>query len=138
MENTMSRGRIWVAKLMSGIVILFMILDSMSKFFKPTSVVEGTIALGYSEHHLLVIGILGFVSAVLYALPRSSILGAVLLTGYFGGAISTHIRLDNPLFTHTLFPVYLAILAWGGIWLRDAKLRELFPCKECENGKEKL
>ncbi|MDP4549559.1 DoxX family protein [Alkalihalobacillus macyae] len=130
MEKTMSLGRVTLARLMSAIVILFMFLDSLSKFYKPTAVVEGTLELGYSEHHLLVIGILGLFSVILYAFPKSSILGAVLLTGYFGGAIATHIRLDNPLFTHTLFPLYLAILAWGGIWLRDEKLRSIFPCKE--------
>ncbi|MEQ8808269.1 MAG: DoxX family protein, partial [Imperialibacter sp.] len=74
-----------------------------------------------------ILGILGLLSTLLYALPKTSILGAVLLTGYWGGVIATHLRLDNPLFSHLLFPVYLAILAWGGLWLVNEQLRALFP-----------
>ncbi|WP_408010339.1 DoxX family protein [Pseudalkalibacillus sp. A8] len=125
-----SKRRFRVAWTISGLVILFMLFDSISKFFKPASVVEGTVSLGFSEHHIFVIGILGFLSAILYMIPRFSVLGAILLTGYFGGAIATHVRLDNPLFTHTLFPVYIAVLAWAGIWLRDENLRKLFPIKK--------
>lgn len=128
--NTTSKGRLWTARIMSGIVILFMLMDSIMKFIQPPSVVEGTVSLGFAEHHILVIGILGLISILLYAYPRTSILGAVLLTGYWGGAIATHVRLDNPLFTHILFPIYLAILAWGGIWLREEKLRDLIPFKK--------
>jgi hypothetical protein len=100
------------------------------KFVQPLSVVEGTVSLGFAEHHILTLGILGLLSTLLYVYPRTSILGAVLLTGYWGGAIATHVRLDNPLFTHILFPVYLAILAWGGIWLVNEQLRNLFPFKK--------
>ncbi|QYR19664.1 DoxX family protein [Paenibacillus sp. sptzw28] len=125
--KTMSRSRLWTAGIMSGLVILFMLFDSVMKFMKPEPVVEGTLALGYAEHHIVVIGVLGLLSTILYAIPRTSVLGAVLLTGYFGGAIATHIRMDNPLFSHTLFPVYIAILTWGGIWLRNDKVRRLFP-----------
>jgi hypothetical protein len=116
--KTISKGRLWTARIMSGIVILFMLMDSIMKFVQPLSVVEGTVSLGFAEHHIL------------YVYPRTSILGAVLLTGYWGGAIATHVRLDNPLFTHILFPVYLAILAWGGIWLVNEQLRNLFPFKK--------
>jgi hypothetical protein len=137
MNSTISRSRLWMARFMSGLVILFMLFDSISKFLKPSSVVEGTLELGYSEHHIMLIGILGLLSAILYTIPRISVLGAVLLTGYFGGAIATHIRLDNPLFTHILFPVYLAVLAWGGIWLRDEKLRELFPLRKRAQANQK-
>ncbi len=127
MHNPLSKKRLWTARTLSGLVVLFMLLDSLFKFIQPDSVVEGTRALGYAEHHLVVIGTLGLVSTVLYAIPRTAILGAVLLTGYFGGAIATHVRLDNPLFSHVLFPVYLAVLAWSGIWLRNAQVRELIP-----------
>lgn len=130
--NQISKPRLWTSWIMSGLVILFMLADSAFKFIKPAEVVEGTIALGYAEHHLLVIGMLGLLSTLLYAWPRTAVLGAVLLVGYFGGAIATHLRLDNPLFSHTLFPVYLAILAWGGIWLRDKRLHELIPLKKEE------
>ena len=125
-----SKAILWTSRIMSGLVILFMLFDSIFKFVKPTTVVEGTLTLGYAEHHIVVIGLLGFISILLYAIPRTSFLGAVLLTGYFGGAIATHFRLDNPLFTHTLFPVYLAVLAWGGIWLRNVEVRKLIPLQK--------
>ena len=115
---------------MSGLVILFMLFDSVMKFIKPAEVVEGTLSLGFEEHHIFIIGLLGLLSAILYLVPRTSILGAVLLTGYYGGVIVTHLRLDAPLFSHTLFPVYLAVLAWGGLWLRDESVRSLFPFRK--------
>jgi hypothetical protein len=126
-KKTISKSRLWTARIMSGIVILFMLMDSIMKFVQPPSVVEGTVSLGFAGHHIFLIGILGLLSTLLYIYPRTSILGAVLLTGYWGGAIAKHVRLDNPLFTHVLFPVYLAILAWGGIWLINDQLRNLFP-----------
>ncbi|MFH6983627.1 DoxX family protein [Marinoscillum luteum] len=129
MKNTrpISKSRRWTARTMSGIAILFMLMDSIMKFIQPPTVVETTVALGFAEDQIYVLGILGLLSTLLYALPRTSVLGAVLLTAYWGGAMATHLRLDNPLFTHLLFPVYLAILAWGGIWLINEPLRELFP-----------
>ncbi|MBB3109717.1 hypothetical protein FHS18_001780 [Paenibacillus phyllosphaerae] len=126
MVKAQSKGRRWAAYLLSGIVIVFMLMDSISKLFKPASIVESTTSLGFAEHHLLTIGILGLISTVLYAFPRTSILGAILLTGYYGGVVATHIRLDNPLFSHVLFSVYLAIFAWAGLWLRDPRVRKLF------------
>ena len=100
------------------------------KFVKPKEVIEGTLALGFGEEHLPIIGTLGLSSTLLYAFPRTSILGAILLTGYFGGVVATHVRLNNPLFTHTLFTVYFGILVWGGLWLRNSKLRELLPLRQ--------
>ncbi|MEF3303725.1 DoxX family protein [Paenibacillus sp. GYB003] len=123
MGNTNSKGRLWTGRIMSGIVILFMLFDGISKLFKPAVVVEGTTTLGFAEHHIVLIGILALIPTILYAIPRTSILGAVLLTGFYGGVIATHVRMDAPLFTHTLFPVYLAILAWVGLWLRNEKAR---------------
>lgn len=89
---------------MSGLVVLFMLLDSIMKFVKPAEVIEGTLALCFSEQHLPIIGMLGLVSTLLYIFPSTSILGAILLTAYFGGTVATHLRLNNSLFTHTLFP----------------------------------
>ncbi|MED4753568.1 DoxX family protein [Brevibacillus choshinensis] len=132
MRDTMSKGKLWTARIMSGLVILFMLLDSIMKFVKPAPVVEGTLELGYSEHHIVVIGALGLLSTLFYLIPRTTFFGAVLLTGYFGGVIATHIRMDAPLFTHTLFPVYLAVLMWGGIWLRHEKVRKLVPFAKSE------
>jgi hypothetical protein len=125
MVTNISKGRLWTARIMSGLVILFMLFDSILKLIKPAPVVEGTVTLGYAEHHILVIGILGLLSTILYAVPRTSFLGALLLTGYFGGVIATQFRVDAPLFTHILFPIYLAVLTWGGVWLRDEKVRKL-------------
>jgi hypothetical protein len=130
MKNTVSKTTLWTSYVMSGLVILFMLMDSIMKFVKPPEVIEGTLTLGFAEHHLPVIGTLGLISTLLYTFPRTSILGAILLTAYFGGAIATHVRLDNPLFTHTLFTVYFGILIWGGLWLRNSKLRELLPLRQ--------
>jgi hypothetical protein len=130
MENTISKSTRWISYIMSGLVILFMLFDSIMKFVKPPHVIEGTLALGYGEEHLIVIGTLGLISTLLYAFPRTSILGAILLTGYFGGAVATHLRLNNPLFSHTLFTVYFGVLIWGGLWLRNMKLRELLPIQQ--------
>ena len=123
--NTLSKGRLWTSRIMSGIVILFMLFDSIFKFIQPEEVVQGTTELGYGAHHIALLGTLGLLSVIVYAIPRTSVLGAILLTAYFGGAIATHVRLDNPLFSHVLFPVYLGILAWGGLWLRDERVRKV-------------
>ena len=112
---------------MSGLVILCMLMDSIMKFVKPPEVIQGSVDLGYAEHHIVIMGTLGLITTILYIIPQTAILGAVLLTGYFGGAVATHVRMDNPLFTHILFTVYLGILAWGGLWLRNENLRKLFP-----------
>ena len=130
MENTVSKTKLWISYVMSGLVILFMLMDGIMKFVKPPEVLEGTLALGFAEQHLPVIGTLGLISTLLYAFPRTSILGAILLTSYFGGAVATHLRLNNPLFTHMLFTVYFGILIWGGLWLRNSKLRELLPLRQ--------
>jgi hypothetical protein len=128
MENsTESKSKRWISYGMSGLVILFMVFDGVMKFVKPPEVIEGTQALGYGVEHLPILGGLALLSTLLYLMPRTAILGAVLLTGYFGGAMATHIRLNNPLFTHILFTGYLGILMWGGLWLRNKNLRALFP-----------
>lgn len=114
---------------MSGLVILFMLFDATVKFFTTPEAVEATTQLGYGAHHLVPLGIMALIATLLYAFPTTSVLGAVLLTGYYGGAIATHFRLGNPLFSHILFPVYLAILMWGGTWLRNPQLRSIFPIK---------
>jgi hypothetical protein len=130
MENTVSKTKLWTSYVMSGLVILFMLMDGIMKFVKPPEVIEGTLALGFAEQHLPIIGTLGLISTLLYVFPRTSILGAILLTGYFGGVVATHLRLNNPLFTHTLFTVYFGILIWGGLWLRNSKLREMLPLRQ--------
>ena len=120
-----SNARLWTARIMGGLVIAFMLMDSIFKFIPNEAVTAGTTELGYQSHHLPILGALGLISILLFTLPRTQVLGAILLTGYFGGAIATHVRLDNPLFSHILFPVYLAVLAWGSLWLKNERLRRL-------------
>jgi len=119
-----SRSRL-VGRVLSFIAIAFLTFDVAIKFSGARMAVEGTVQLGYQPHHLPIIGMLGLLCLVLYAIPRTAPLGAVLWTGYLGGAIATHLRLDNPLFTHVLFPIYVAALIWGGLYLRDARVRAL-------------
>lgn len=127
MTTTKSKTQLWIERVMSGIVILFMLMDSIMKFIQPAEVVTGTTELGFELHHIFTLGILGLISVLLYTYPRTSLLGAILLTAYWGGAVATHLRLDNPLFSHLLFPVYLGILAWGVLWLRDQNIRNFLP-----------
>jgi len=91
--------------------------------------VEGTKALGYEKRAVFGIGIVELACVLLYAIPQTSLLGAIFLTGYLGGAIASHARIDSPLFTHTLFPIYVALLIWGGLLLREERLRKLVPLR---------
>jgi hypothetical protein len=106
--------------------VLFLAFDAAMKLLQVPMAVEGTIQLGYPASSLLVIGLIQVVCLAVYLVPRTAILGAVLWTGYLGGAIATHLRVGNPLFTHMLFPIYVAALLWGGLWLRDRRLRGVF------------
>ena len=117
----------WAGYIVSALQALFLLLDALGKLFKPEPVVTGTLDLGYQESVIVPLGVLLLVCTVLYIIPKTSVLGAILLTGYLGGAVATHVRLTNPLFTHQLFPVYLGALLWLGLYLRDARLRRLLP-----------
>src|SRR6266542_5182776 len=108
---------------------LFLLADGVGKLVKPAPVVQGTVQLGYPESVLVGLGIVLLSCTVLYVIPRTAILGAILLTGYLGGAIATHVRVGSPLFSHILFPVYIAVLIWGGLYLRDERLRALIPLR---------
>ena len=125
-----SKAKLWTARIMGGLVIAFMLMDSIFKLIPNDVVTAGTVELGYQAHHIPVMGVLGFISILLFAIPRTQILGVILLTGYFGGAIATHLRLDNPLFSHILFPTYLAVLAWGSLWLKNETVRKLIAGKK--------
>jgi uncharacterized membrane protein YphA (DoxX/SURF4 family) len=118
----------WIGRVMSGLVVAFMLMASaFPKLFMPELGVESMQQLGWNPKHLMVIALLEIVGTLLYAIPRTAALGAVLLTGLLGGAIATHLRVDNPLFSHTLFPVYVGLLMWGGLWLRNARVRAILP-----------
>lgn len=128
MENTVTKAQLWTGRVLSWFAILFMLFDSVIKFVKPPMVIQTTVnELGYAEHHILPMGILALICTILYMIPKTSVLGAVLMTGHLGGAIATHLRVDNPLFSHMLFPVYVGLMIWGGLWLRNPKLRTLIP-----------
>jgi hypothetical protein len=126
-----SKTALWAGRIMSALVILFLAFDIVIKFVKPAppSVVEALTHLGWSLDLVPVLGILLLVSTALYAIPITSVLGAILLTGYLGGAIATHLRVGDPLFSHVLFPTYLGVLLWGGLYLRDPRLRALIPLR---------
>lgn len=114
---------------MSGLVIAFMLLDGGMKLVPLDVVIKSTAELGYPPSVALArgLGVIGLLCTALYAFPRTATLGAILLTAYMGGAVATHVRVGNPLFSHVLFGVYLAILLWGGLFLRDARIRALIP-----------
>jgi hypothetical protein len=119
---------IWMGRVMSGLVIAFMLLASVfPKLFLPELARESMQQLGWNGKHVLVIAAIELAGTLLYAIPRTAALGAVVLTGLFGGAVATHLRIDNPLLSHTLFPLYVGSLMWGGLWLRNARVRALLP-----------
>jgi hypothetical protein len=123
----LSRKALWTGRILSGLAVLFLLFDAVGKLLRPAAVIEGTTQLGWPASVILPLGIIQVVFLILYLLPRTSILGAILWTGYLGGAVATHVRIGNPLFSHVLFPVYVAMLLWGGLWLRDRRVRTLLP-----------
>lgn len=120
---------LWTGRVLSGASVLFLLFDSIIKVMKLPIAVEATVQLGYPDNVVVGIGIVELVCLVLYVVPRTSVLGAILLTGHLGGAIATHVRVGSPLFTHTLFPIYVAGLIWGGLLLREERLRTLLPVR---------
>jgi len=122
---------------MSGLVIAFMLLDGAMKLVPMDVVIKSTAELGYPPTIALArgLGAIGLLCTALYAVPRTAVLGAILLTAYMGGAVATHVRVGNPLFTHILFGVYLAVLLWGGLFLRDPRVRALLPLASPPDGR---
>jgi hypothetical protein len=124
-----SKPALWMGRVLSGIVILFMLFDGAIKLVPWPVVTESVDRIGYGSSETLArtLGAITIACTVLYAIPPTSILGAILLTGYLGGAIASHLRIDSPLFSHVLFGFYIGLMVWGGLWLRDRSLRTLFP-----------
>ena len=118
-----SRRSVIAGRVLTGIVGLLLTLDAGIKLVGAKTAVEGSAQLGFTPHQVFVIGVIAAVCLVLYLIPRTAPIGAVLWTGYFGGAIVTHFRLGNPLLTHVLFPIYVSILIWGSLYLRDPRVR---------------
>lgn len=121
--------RPWAGYIVSALPVLFLLLDAVGKFVKPQAVVEGTLQLGYPESVIVVLGIILLASTVIYLIPQTAVLGAILLTGYLGGAVATHFRVGSPLLTHVLFPTYLGAMIWLGLYLRDSRIRALLPLR---------
>ena len=114
-----SNARRWTGRIISALVVLFLIVDAGMKLLRVPLVVEGSAQLGFTEMDVVAIGAVLLACSALYVIPRTSLAGAVLLTGYLGGAIATHVRMDSPFFSHTFFPVYVAALVWAGLVLRQ-------------------
>ena len=123
-----SKKTLWAGRMLSAIPVLFLLFDGVAKLIKPASVVEATVRLGYPENIIPGLGSLLLVCTVVYAVPRTSILGAILLTAYLGGATATHVRIGDQLFP-ILFPSIVGALIWGGLFLRDERLRTLIPLR---------
>lgn len=125
-----SKTAIRAGRILSGLAVAFLLFDSVIKLLVIPPVVQSFGQMGYPVSLAVAIGTIELVCLAVYVIPPSSILGAVLLTGYLGGAIATHVRIGSPLFTHILFPVYIAVLIWGGLLLRDTRVRALVPLRE--------
>jgi hypothetical protein len=128
MSPPVSKGALWSGRVLSGLVALFLLFDGTMKLAKPEFVVEANTRLGYSESVIVPLGIVLLACAILYAIPQSAVLGAILLTGYLGGAVASHLRHEDSLF-EILFPVIFGVLLWGGLYLRDSQLRALVPLR---------
>ena len=118
-----SRRAVIAGRIVTGIIALLLAMDAGFKLVAAQSAAAASTQLGFTTDQIFTIGVIGAVCLVLYLIPRVAPLGAVLWTGYLGGAIATHLRIDNPLLTHTLFPIFVAALIWGGLYLRDPRVR---------------
>ncbi len=123
-----SKGMLWPGWIMSALPSLFLVVDGVMKLVKPEAVVKATVDLGYAETVILPLGVVLLACTILYLIPRTAVLGAILLTGYLGGAVATHVRAGQGPF-EILLPVVFGALLWGGLFLRDGRLRELIPLR---------
>jgi hypothetical protein len=119
-----SKAALWIGRALSALIVMFMGLDGIMKLLKPVVVVAAQAGLGYPEEATLWLGIVALLSTLLYAIPATSVLGAILLTGYFGGAVAAKARIED---SSLLFAVAMGVIAWAGLYLRDGKLRALIP-----------
>jgi hypothetical protein len=121
-----SKATLWAGYVASALPVLVLLLSGVMKLVKPAAVVEGFTHLEWPESHALALGILEISCTVVYVIPRSAVLGAILLTGYLGGAVATHVRIGDQFFG----PIILGVLVWGGLYLRDHRLRALLPLRK--------
>jgi DoxX-like family len=122
--QSLSQKQLWTGRVLSGVIGLLFLVDGAAKLFKPAAVVQATTQLGYPESTIIGIGILLIVCTTLYLIPRTAVLGAILLSGYLGGAVATNVRVSAPLF-NIVFPVFFGGLVWLGLYLRDRRLRSI-------------
>lgn len=127
-QNSVSKKNLWIGRIVSGLPALFLLVDGAMKLVKPAVVVEATTKLGYSESLIVPIGILLIVCTIIYLIPATSVLGAILLTGYLGGAVATHVRAAEDVFP-IVFPIIFGALLWLGLYLHDTRLRALIPLR---------
>lgn len=123
------RAHQWTGRALSALAVLFLLFDSVGKLLQVQPVIEGTIGLGYPRDLVFTLGVILLACVLAYAIPRTSVLGAVLLTAYLGGAVATQVRVEAPLATHVLFPTYVAAVLWSGLLLREARLRAFLPTR---------
>jgi DoxX-like protein len=123
--ESISAVQLWAGRVMSALAVLFLFVDAIGKLLRVGPVVEGTVKLGYQENVVFPLGVLLLIGVVLYAMPRTSLLGAIYLTAFLGGAVATHVRVGSPLATHVLFGVYVAVFLWCGLALRSPRLLTL-------------
>jgi hypothetical protein len=134
-NRPVSSAAFWGGWVISGLPAAFLLMDGVMKLFKPKPVVEGTVQLGFSENVIVPLGITLICSVVLYLIPRTAVFGAILLTGYLGGAVASQVRVGHPLFGYILAPVYVAIFVWMGLCLRDRRMRALAPLRSLPKGR---
>jgi DoxX-like protein len=125
---SVSKKGLWAGRIISALPALFLLVDGVMKLVKPAPVVEATVRLGYSENVIVTLGIVLLICTILYLIPLTSVLGAILLMGYLGGAVATHVRAGEGLFS-IIFPIIFGVLLWLGLYLRDDRLRALVPLK---------
>jgi hypothetical protein len=115
-------GIVWTGRVLSGLAVAFLLFDAAGKLLRVAPVIESSAKLGYPESTIVPIGVLLLVGVVLYLIPKTSVIGAIYLAAYLGGAVASHYRLGNPLATHVLFPVYVASFIWAGLALRNPRV----------------
>jgi hypothetical protein len=123
----MTTTHLWIGRTISALAVSFLLFDSTGKLLEVQPVIDGTLALGYPRDLVFTLGVILLAGVLAYLCPRTSVLGALLLTAYLGGAVASQVRVQAPLFTHILFPIYVAVFVWGGLLLRDARLRMFLP-----------
>jgi hypothetical protein len=127
--TVVSKKRLWTGRILTGLPVLFLIFDIVIKLMVIDPVVESFTRLGWPVSIAVGIGLLELICLVIFLIPRTSVLGAILLTGYLGGAVATHVRVGDPWPSHALFPVYVALMLWGGLYLREPRLATLLPLR---------